>query len=77
LGGVIFLAFILGLVVFGLLMLYRESLLKASRERPLTQPTLTQVEPTTRPLPESHLEPIPSVTERTTELLAAEKKSGS
>ncbi len=74
LGGLIFLALILGFIVFALLMLYRDSLLKASSKRP-TQPTLPQGENTARLLPESHIEPIPSVTERTTELLAAEKKS--
>ena len=75
LGGLIFLAFIIGFIVFALLMLYRESLLKASSKRFSAQPTLPQAEHTARLLPESHIEPIPSVTERTTELLVAEKKS--
>ena len=75
LGGLIFLAFILGFIVFALLMLYRESLLKASSKRSSAQPTLPQAEHTARLLPESYIEPIPSVTERTTELLVAEKKS--
>lgn len=74
-GGLIFLAFILGFIVFALLMLYRESLLKASSKRSSAQPTLPQVEHTARLLPESYIEPIPSVTERTTELLVAKKKS--
>jgi hypothetical protein len=74
LGGLIFLAFILGFVVFALLMLYRESLLKASSKRFSAQPTLSQADHTARLLPESYIEPIPSVTERTTELLVAEKK---
>jgi uncharacterized membrane protein len=77
LGGLIFLAFILGLVAFALLMLYRQSLLKASSKRPSTQPTLPEAEPTARLLPESYVEPIPTVTERTTELLVAEKKKRS
>ncbi len=74
LGGLIFLAFILALIVFALLMLYRESLLKASSKRASVQPTLPEAEHTARRLPESHIEPIPTVTERTTELLVAEKK---
>lgn len=77
LGGLIFLAFILGLVVFALLMLYRQSLFKASSKRPSTQPTLPEGEPTARFLSESYFEPIPTVTERTTELLVAEKKKRS
>ena len=75
LGGLIFLAFILGFIVFALLMLYRESLLKASSKRLSAQPTLPEAEHTARLLSESHIEPISSVTERTTELLVAEKKS--
>jgi hypothetical protein len=74
LGGIIFLAFIFGLVVFALLMLYRQSLLKASSKRPFTQPALPEAESTARLLPESYVEPMPTVTERTTELLVAEKK---
>lgn len=75
LAGLVFLGFVLAFIVFGLLMLYRESLLKASNKRLSTQPTLPQAETTARLLPESRIEPIPSVTERTTELLGAEKKS--
>jgi len=75
LGGLIFLAFILGFIVFALLMIYRESLLKASSKRSSAQPSLREPEQTARLLPESHIEPMPSVTERTTELLVAEKKS--
>lgn len=77
LGGLIFLAFVLGFVVFALLMLYRESLLRASGKRPETQPALPQAEHTARLLPESRVEPIPSVTERTTELLRTEKRNES
>ena len=75
LGGLIFLAFILGFIVFAVLMLYRESLLKASSKRHSAKSTLPQAEHTARLLPESRVEPIPSVTEHTTELLVAEKKS--
>lgn len=72
--GIIFLAFILGFIIFALLMLYRESLVNAARKRSLAQPSLPPTEETARLLPESHIEPLPSVTERTTELLVAEKK---
>ena len=75
LGGFIFLAFILGFIVFILLILYRESLLKASGKRSAAQTTLLHAEHTARALPESNIEPIPSVTEHTTELLVAETKS--
>ena len=75
LGGMIFLVFILGLIVFALLMLYRGSLLKASSKRGLDQPAPSQVEDTARLLPESYIEPLPSVTERTTDLLVEKKKS--
>ena len=74
LGGTIFLAFILGFIVFALLMLYRESLLKAAGKHSSTQPALPHVEDTARLLSESYIEPIPSVTERTTELLVEKKE---
>ena len=75
LGGLIFLLFSLGFIVFALLMLYRESLLKASSKRFSAHPSQPPPEHTARLLRESHIEPLPSVTERTTELLVAEKKS--
>jgi hypothetical protein len=68
LGGLIFLAVILGLVLFGILMLYRDSLLNASRKRQIQQPELLSHD-TAKLLPESQVEPIPSVTDRTTDLL--------
>ncbi len=74
LGGVIFLGFILGAILAALLVIYRESLYKAS-SKPLLPRMAPRSEPTARQLPESYIEPIPSVTERTTELLVAEKKS--
>ncbi len=77
LGGLVFFGFILAFILFALLMLYRESLLKASGKRLSTPATLPQSEHTARLLSESHVEPIPSVTERTTELLVAEEKKRS
>jgi hypothetical protein len=75
--GVVFLALIIGLVLFALLMLYRESLLKASGKGQALQPAAPpQAGNTARLLREPPLESVPSVTERTTELLTVEKKGG-
>jgi len=59
-----------------LLLFYREHLREALAKRQTAQLTLTEKEPTGKLLPESHFEPIPSITEHTTELLVAEKKDG-
>lgn len=75
LGGIIFLGILAGLVLALLLVIYRESLREALTEPRLSRPTPLQSEPTDKLLPESSLAPIPSVAERTTELLMAEKKS--
>lgn len=72
-GGLIFLAIIVGLLLSLLLVVYRESLREASTKQKLSQPALPDTAPTGKLLPEPNLEPVPSVTERTTELLAAEK----
>lgn len=74
--GVIFLALIVAAVIALLLVVYRESLLEAATKRQLSQTTSPLSEPTGKLLPESDLEPVPSVTERTTDLLFAEKKGG-
>lgn len=66
--GLLFLAFITGVVLFGLLSIYRESLNKAATKRQLSEPAQL-VADTGKLLPESRIEPLPSVTERTTELL--------
>lgn len=71
--GLGFLAFILGLIVFALLMLYRESLVKSSK-RPLPDLASAPSADTARQLPEPSFEPIPSVTEGSTEILTAERK---
>lgn len=73
--GLMFLGFIVGLILFALLVLYRESLLKASGQRQSPQPALRQAGDTAKLLSEPRLEPTPSVTEHTTELLMVEKKS--
>ena len=71
--GSLFLVFVLGLIAFALLALYRDSLTKASGKHQLIKTELRTAVDTAQ-LPESQFEPIPSVTERTTELLAVEKK---
>jgi zinc-ribbon domain len=71
--GLGFLAFIVGAVALIVLMLYRESLLKASK-RPLPKPEPSPPADTAKLLPEPSFEPIPSVTERTTDLLSVERK---
>jgi hypothetical protein len=74
--GAVFLAFIVGLVAFALLMLYRESLLTASGKRRTALTALAQPGDTKRLPSGSQFEPAPSVTEHTTELLTVEKKGG-
>lgn len=73
--GLGFLGFMLLMVAFGLLALYRDSLLKASK-RQLPEPAPPQAADTGKLLSESSIEPIPSITERTTELLMNDKGSG-
>jgi hypothetical protein len=68
--GLGFLGFILGLVAFILLLLYRESLVEASKQT-LPQGASFPPAETAELLPEPSFEPILSVTERTTELLTA------
>ncbi len=67
------------LIVCGLLAMvffnYANSLREAATKRRLQQPAeLPKAETSTKLLDESHLEPVPSVTERTTELLYVEKR---
>ncbi len=73
--GTLFSAFIIGLVLFGLLMLYRESLAKSPGKQRATRPMESQQGDTAKTLPEAYLESIPGVTERTTELIG-EKRRG-
>jgi hypothetical protein len=74
--GLVFLGFILGIITVALLALYKESLLKKSGKRLSSQTLpLQQSENAEKLLPESYLESLPGVTERTTELLEVEKKN--
>jgi len=72
--GSAFLAFLIGLVLFALLNIYKESLVKTSGKRRTTQPRLTQEGENAKLLPETYFEPISSATEHTTELLMVEEK---
>jgi hypothetical protein len=75
LGGSIFLAVVVGLILSALLAIYNDSLAKASGKRHLLKVIIPSPEKNTAALlPESSVELMPSVTERTTELLAAEKQ---
>ncbi|MGI8838237.1 MAG: hypothetical protein ACR2H4_16605, partial [Pyrinomonadaceae bacterium] len=68
---ILFICGLLAVVFFN----YANSLKDAATKRRLQQPTeLPQGEASAKFLNEPYLEPIPSVTERTTELLYAEKK---
>lgn len=74
--GLVFLGFILGLITFALLVMYRESLIKKSANHSSSQTSpLLQADNSEKLLPESYLQPLPSVTDRTTELLEVEKKN--
>ena len=75
--GLVFLALFLAAVTALLLVVYRESLREKATKRQLSQTTSPLSEQTGKLLPEGELEPIPSVTERTTDLLFAEKKRNS
>ena len=70
--GTIFLALLTALVFGGLLLSYASS---ARKSAPTPPPTLPPDEPAARQLPEPHFEPVPSVTERTTDLLAVEHRN--
>jgi hypothetical protein len=71
--GLFMLAFIVGMILFALLSMYRDSLRKAAGGRQLPEPAPAFVADTGELLSESLVEPIPSVTERTTELLMKNK----
>ncbi|HSB09008.1 MAG TPA: hypothetical protein VLM38_05815 [Blastocatellia bacterium] len=73
LGGSIFLAFVLGLVLFALLAVYHDSLVKGSKRRQLPEPASPSAEDTAELLPEPSVESTPSITEHTTEFLMAEE----
>jgi zinc-ribbon domain len=73
LAGSIFLAIIVGILLFGLLMLYRDSLSQNPSKQNSSRPD-SLVSDTAELLSESRYEPVPSVVERTTELLTVNKK---
>jgi len=74
--GLAFLAFFLGLIIFALLAIYRNSLQKAANQKRAETAELNAGVGTARLLNESHFEPVPSVTDRTTELLHVERERG-
>jgi len=72
LGGIVFITFLVGMAVALMLVLYRHSLIEASAKRPLqaNDSRETSLPPTTaRQLADPYFEPVPSVTEPTTDLL--------
>ena len=73
LGGSLFLAFVVGLILVALLAVYLDSLEKASTKHKLSQTHLPQVEETARLMPSSDGDPMSSVTEHTTELLTTDR----
>lgn len=75
-GGVL-IAFILAAAAALALVLYRESLTESLAARGVSDERAKQLEggtATSKLLPETHFDPVPTVTDRTTELLAAEPK---
>jgi zinc-ribbon domain len=75
--GGIFLGFILAGVVALALVFYRESVMNSLAARGVSDEAAKKLEgatATSKLLPETSFEPIPTVTEHTTELLAAERK---
>jgi zinc-ribbon domain len=73
LAGSIFLAVILGLVLFALLVLYRESLAQKPSKQKVSLPEV-QATDTAKLLEEARYEPVPSIVERTTKLLTVDQK---
>src|ERR1044072_8074605 len=71
--GLVVIVLIVGFLAFALLLVYREYL-KNSSKQTLRQPASLPARKTGELLPEPSFEPIRSVTERTTDLLSAEKK---
>ena len=73
LGGSIFLAVVVGIILVALLAVYRGILEKASAKNKLSQSKLPQADETARLGPGSAAEVMASVTESTTELLKTER----
>lgn len=73
--GLVFLGFILGLITFALLVMYRESLVeKSASHLPSQTSPLPLAASGENALPESSMQPLTSVTERTTDLLRVERR---
>jgi uncharacterized membrane protein YedE/YeeE len=70
-GGSVFLAFVLGSILFGLLAMYRTSLARTTAKRQLLRNQSALTEPITGKLAPG--EAMPSITETTTELLENKK----
>ena len=80
-GGIVFIAFLLAMGVALLLVLYRQSLIEATAKRPLpvndnelADGETPLPEASTRQLADPYFEPVPSVTEPTTDLLVTSPK---
>ena len=74
-GGILGIAFILGMAVSLALLVYRQVLINAAPKRSLPPQETPFPEATTPQLGESSFEPIPSVTEPTTDLLMKEPRT--
>ena len=72
--GIFLLSFVVGAVIALSLVFYRESLQETLAKRRVSPASLPETESAARLLPETDFEPVPSVAERTTELLLAEKE---
>ena len=71
--GSILLTFIVGLIVFGLLAIYRDHLIKASNRQQMAQREIARAQNTDTLLNEPNHESVASVTEHTTELISIEE----
>lgn len=76
LSGLLLLAFIIGAVASLSLVYYNEALKEKLGQSAAPDPALPESAPTGKLLSESHFDPVPSVTERTTDLLAVEERHG-
>ena len=74
-GGILGIAFILGMAISLALLVYRQVLINAAAKRSLPPRQTPLPEAATQQLGESSFEPIPSVTEPTTNLLVKEKRN--
>lgn len=73
--GIALLTLILGGIAFGVLAIYRDWLQRAALQHRQQTSELRPSVDTSKLLHESRLEPVPSVTDRTTELLHVERES--